>query len=433
MIYKNLIVALTTLLISSQLFAYVGNSSSEALLQFSAYVEASSTNNIDELIEKHVAHLFGPMSLAKYKAAPKGDYTISNIKTIALPSGGVRIDYDYSGLIVLERGPRTHYEILLPINLETVYEAGFVGAKNLCTDEHYQDQGDFWYFWSPSREGCPLIEEKDFQKVDASVEILDNSKSTRPEYEMLADKNGVIHISVLMGMDEPNLSWDPNISKDINATNFKKIKKSLTETFKFRSLKQWSRQQVSRISLLDSRTPYVEEFEKVYHRATGQNYKVVVRVFYGATGIDEKSKPFHYFLRDAIQNSALMIYDGHSGLGGNLHLLDIEKLRRFEFSPPKNRYQIYFFNSCSSYTYFNAMFFGRKKTSRDPKGTKYLDILTSGLETPFDGSATAIMGLINSVHQWSYRSTMTGFQELARRLSMENLFGVNGDEDNPTF
>ncbi len=58
-------------------------------------------------------------------------------------------------------------------------------------------------------------------------------------------------------------------------------------------------------------------------------------------------------------------------------------------------------------------------------------MITTGIETPFEGSAIAILGLINATHQWAYRGTKTGYQELARRLSLENLIGVNGDEDNP--
>ncbi|MDZ4662588.1 MAG: hypothetical protein SGJ18_13330 [Pseudomonadota bacterium] len=422
-----------TFLFSSQLFAYVGSSSSEALLRFNAYIETTKDNNVKELIEAHVEHLFGPMGLAKYKAAPKGEHSISKIQKTSMGDGKYRITYAYSGVIVLERGPRTHYEVLLPINLETIYEAGLIKKRNPCTDEHYQEKGDFWYFWSPSRKGCKLIEGTDYQRIDAEIETLPNSESTRPEYELLADKNGVIHISILMGMDEPKLSWDPNESKDINAKNYRKIKKSLIEDFEFVQLKSWSKEQIEQVSPLGSKTPFVEEYEKYYKRSSGQNTKVVVRIFFGATGIDEKSTPFHYFLKDAINNSALMIYDGHSGLGSNLHLLDIEKKHRFRFQPPKKRYQIFFFNSCSSYTYYNAMFFGRKRAQGDPNGTKYLDLLTTGLETPFDGSAAAILELINSVHQWSFRSTKTGYQELARRLSMENLIGVNGDEDNPSF
>lgn len=57
-----------------------------------------------------------------------------------------------------------------------------------------------------------------------------------------------------------------------------------------------------------------------------------------------------------------MIYNGHSGLGGHLDLKAIADLQGFRIAPNKNRYQIYFFNSCTSYTYDNTTYFNRKRT-----------------------------------------------------------------------
>ncbi len=161
-----------------------------------------------------------------------------------------------------------------------------------------------------------------------------------------------------------------------------------------------------------------------------------MQIFFGATGADENSRPFHYFLRKSLQDSAVLIYNGHSGLGGHLDLTEIVRLRGFkkmELNP--EAYQIFFFNSCTSYTYYNSRFFQKKRKpnqSVDPKGTKNLDILANGLSTSFDSDINTDMALVNAIHVWVKQGQRTSYKTMARRIDTDNLFTVNGDEDNPT-
>jgi hypothetical protein len=132
-----------------------------------------------------------------------------------------------------------------------------------------------------------------------------------------------------------------------------------------------------------------------------------------------------------------MIYDGHSGLGGHLDLEEIAKARNWKkIELNRNKYQIYFFNSCTSYTYYNALFFQKKvrkgRSKVDPKGTKNLDVLANGLSTEFDVMHDTSMRLIRAIHHYARANTWTTYQRLAEDIDSDNLFTVNGDEDNPT-
>ena len=60
-------------------------------------------------------------------------------------------------------------------------------------------------------------------------------------------------------------------------------------------------------------------------------------------------------------------YEGHSGLGANLSLKKLE-IKRLS----KKKYQLYFFNACSTYKYFNNEYLKAKG------GSKNLDIILSG-------------------------------------------------------
>lgn len=414
---------------------YVGADSTEAIMSYSGTVEMNgrSKPSVEEAkaqIDEQLNHLFGPMGEAAVPAVPKGDQKITAIKVAQKDQGVYKISYNYKGTIVLKNGPRTTYEILLPVNPSTIYEAAMVGKHNPCTDEHYQSEGDFWYFWNPANEGCRLEEGRDYLKVKAKIQRQANSKRTYPEYERLVDDDGVISISILMGMDDPEHQRDPNKSSDENAKNFREIKSSFIKGgWKSRV---WSEKEVREIvqaRLQKKDLSYVEEFSKEDER-DGRKIQLVARVVYGPSGIDEKSGSFHWFYKDALENSSIMMYDGHSGLGGHLDLESIEQMNGFRLQPSKSRYQIYYFNSCSSYTYYNTMYFGRKISSKDREGTKNLDILTNGLATYFSVMHDTDFALIRAVDAWASGKETMSYQTLARQIDSENLFGINGDEDN---
>lgn len=432
-----LVLASTTLMLSSAFASvpkgkerklYVGTNSTEALLEFNATVELDTARTPQEktmrnAIEAQLEHIIGPMSLTQYTAVPKGDHTVSEIKIVSKTTKTITIGYKYQGTIVLQNGPQSTYGIYLPINPAKIYTRAMVGEYNPCTDDHYQSEGDFWYFWSPEREGCKLTEGKDYVIVKAKVQRYTNSKLSYPEYQNLPDANGNVTVHVLFGMDDPELNRNPLKSKDINAYNYREfrnylIKNGYTAT-------TWTENQVKSVAKsLNGDAPFVETIQKG---------KLVYRFFYGPTGIDEDSLAFHWFYKDALENASIMMYEGHSGLGGHLNLDAIEESlgETIQFS---KRYQIYFFDSCTSYKYYNTAYFERKATAKDPKGSKKLDIFTNGLATAFSAmpaaSAAIAMALEKSLTHAQLGSAFVSYQTIAKQIDSENLFGINGDEDN---
>ena len=408
---------------------YVGKDSTEAVMTFDHEVEMKSTTAPTQEealhhINQQVLHLFGPMGAATYKGVPKGNHEITDIQ-ISRGKNSYIIRYHYVGTIVLKNGPTTEYEITLPVNPETIYETGLVGWKNPCTDSHYDMEQYFWYFWNPKNQGCRLKEGRDYKRVTAQIQRLANTKDTYPQYDRLVDDSGTIHISLLMGMDNPYLDPNPMNSTDINASNYRAIRNSLLR-LGFESLSTWSKEQIFSIATPRPKPlPYVEELEKQDQKA-----KIVIRLFFGPSEMDELSQTFHYFFKDAIENSSVMIYDGHSGLGEYLDLERMEQEEGFEMQPHQARYQIYYFNSCSSYPYYNSTFFNRKITDSDPKGTKNLDILTNGLSTYFYVLHDTNLAFIRAIDTWADGKARISYQKIAKEIDSGNLFGINGDEDN---
>ncbi len=416
---------------------YSASRSSEAVITFDHQVEFSARVKPDlelarEKIHQQVLHLFGSMAEATTKAVPKGNERITRVSVLQKP--GTRTHwiarYSYEGTIVLENDRSSIYEVVLPRNPDRIYRSGLEldrrgNPVNRCTDEHYQSEGDFWYFWSPDKPGCPLIEGVHYDRVASSVRRLENSVRTYPEYDRLADPSGRIRISILMGMDDPRFSKNPQVSADLNAENYRAIRRSLIEEQRY-SVRRLSPGEVRTTTGLDQPVAYVERFSRQAKRA-----RIEVTLFFGPSGIDEDSAAFHHFYRDAIENASVLIYDGHSGLGGHLDLESIEELQGFGIRPNRERYQIYYFNSCSSYTYYNSMYFGRKRSAEDPKGTRNLDILTNGLATYFSVLGESDLVLVKAIDRWADGGLARSYQALAGEIDSDNLFGVNGDEDNP--
>lgn len=416
--------------------AFSAKGATEATLTFSHEVEIESgskpsMSTAKEQVEKQVQHLFGPMERAEYKAAPKEDHTISNISIKKGETEGTYlISYDYEGTIVIDKGPRNKYDVILPNNPDSIFQKAMVRGHNPCTDDHYQTEGDFWYFWSPAPTypKCKLKEGEDYQVVHGQIEREKNTRTTYPEYDRLANKDE-IRIDVFFGMDDPSHNHDPAKSKDDGALSYRALKKRLEKSgFEFEA---WSDADSRQIVKGKATLPYVEEGTKQSGDITMR-----VRLFFGETGIDEDSRSFHYFFKDGLANASVVLYDGHSGLGGHLDLDAIAEAEGFRFTMPKNRYQILFFNSCDSYTYYNTKFFQKKRKGRgngiDPKASKNLDVLANGLGTEFDVEQNENFSLIDAIDDWAAKGKWTSYQKLAAEIDDDNLFTVNGDEDNPT-
>jgi len=385
------------------------------------------------------------MERSSAMAAPKEDHKIRLSGITEARPGTWRVSYSYEGTLVIQSGPRTRYSFPLPVNPTRVYAAAMNGSRNPCTDKHYQAEEDFWYFWSPagwgvdefprcklrSNENGTVEEGEDYEIVTGAIRRLEKDRTTYPEYDRLAvDK--VIDAHFFYGKDEPGGKADPYRSRDLNARAYREVASAL-RAMGF-TLRRWSEKEIHAVvpARVADGIVFVEEAVKSYPNGL----RLRARIFFGETGIDEASTGFHYFFRDALRNASVMVYNGHSGLGGHLDLKAIADLQGFRVAPNPNRYQIYFFNSCTSYTYYNTTYFNRKRgrnaRKTDPSGTKNLDILANGLATAFEVMHETDMALLRVIDGYAARGTWTSYQRLARAIDSDNLFTVNGDEDNPT-
>lgn len=405
---------------------YYGSQNQEARFIIQSYTYFGKSNGVPSSetiandVKVKVKYILGYMRRSSNPAAIYPKYTVSTLK-IEDTGSKYRVHYQISAKGSFQTGT-TSYTFLIPISHSTIYER----SEGKCTvaDESKIDASIFWYHWFPQLAGCPLVENVDYISYVAQLNLINNTIITYPEYERLF-QNGSLNMTTFFGVaNYEATNWDPNTSSDIAAKDYLHQRQILVETYGMQS-RVWSENEVRQYynPSSESPVPYIEDLTRVT-----RNGRVNVRLFFGNTGLEHDSKAFHIFLRPALMNQQIIIYNGHSGIGKNLNLASIESNRGVPFSLSSN-YQIYFLGSCAPYAYYTDMFFKRKISTSDPLGTKNLDLITFANESNFGNHYDD--RLIQAVMNYSINNIKTTYQNIIGQDTRFG-FGVNGDEDNPT-
>lgn len=141
---------------------------------------------------------------------------------------------------------------------------------------------------------------------------------------------------------------------------------------------------------------------------------VVINTYYGAETDDAPH-------RKALSSSDVVVYNGHSYIGWGP--LDPGRYSASTF--PKS-YQLFFFNSCVSFNYYEKDFFKMKG------GTENLDMITNGLESPVYGSGPAVGKLVGGLVSGkavSYKDLLVKGAQWGE-VGMDALRVVDGELDN---
>jgi len=407
---------------------YYGGKSTEAILRFEGKILLApglTATQKREAIDVQVQHLIGhfqaPTFLAKFKfpGVLGQNYKVILAREEAL-AGGVSVAYRFEGKVnyhrnVFRSSNKTTVPLNLPLDPEAIYELGVVRGKNRCTDVHYNAPGDFFYFWDPDMDGCPLKgNSTDVLRLKGTLEKLENTKATYPEYDRLYGKD-TLKAAIFIGY------IDNSSNRDIGAGTYRDLRASLPQlglTLK-EEKKQFRTSSNGREASggVNNRARFEGEVVNQF----GETMKLELTLLLSETESDNSDPTFHQHLVDAYQNADLVAYDGHSGLGGNL---DLNNLPVFTFN---RNYQIFFFNGCSSYPYFNVNYFNSK-----PGGSRNLEIITAGLPTLTSTSESNMLAFLTPF----LSGHLTSWQNIMNRIEASNgeedtyLMGVNGDEDN---
>lgn len=364
-----------------------------------------------EQVELQVQHLYGTFSThPDYVDNPgviRGDDAAKTIKilgaTASTQKGYAAVRYRFTDHAVFKKSllskGKTTIDFVLPRTPSTIYSP-------LCTDDHYTSIDDFWYFWNPFKDGCPITDDQ-LVHVTGHLTPIPNTTKTYPDYNALLGDNGngrLLSIVMLVGIDE-------NMSKaDFGRQTFEEALTMLIDDG----------------FALDTKRS--TKFDKILVKSK-PDFAAQVRLAL----LDQGSLDFVRAAKDGLENADLFIYTGHSGLGGYLPVdrFDQSSGGPLKLSPTKS--QIFFFNGCTTYSYYNLEYFKAKNPRNGKAARRNLDIVTSAIGASFGLGPNYDVILIKSLtnnRRPSWQTIMNNMYEYDTSLSA--LTHVNGDEENPT-
>ena len=385
--------------------------------------DPTTSGEIREQLDLQVAHIFAALTTHPgYDVKPgviANNYKLDQL--VVKPTDDkkiVSVSYRFRDRIALHedllKGDKPEITFVLPKEVTKIYEKGFTSSSdlNLCTDDHYNEESDFWYFWNPKQKGCPLKKD-DLVTVIGKLKLLPSTANTFPEYDMLHGDNGngkELKVVALFGIDESFRSGDlgrsayQNFMNILRDNNYVKIvDENKHKVFTLPNEKRFKLQ--LHVHLVD---PDDEEFDELVVDALNGNGKV--------------------------ENAAdIFLYDGHSGLGGHLAPGRFSDFIGKKLKLHKNKYQVFAFQGCTTYAYYNKNYFDLKKTSEDRFGSKFLDIITAGIGLQFSSGPMQDFVIVNGLLKGgkpTWQKIITDIYNVDPEATA--LHQINGDEDNPT-
>ncbi len=354
--------------------AIVGPSAVE--VNYSYYAEfINEVTDPSIAAREHARHLFGifhsprlvsQFGLSPFKfggiGAPRNDQEIKGQILEIIHPMQMRVGYTLKGKLILHKDVAAKLIAARKLTIPMPYQMNRIYNRN-CTDSHYQSLGDYWYFYDQYRYGCEYISKPPYSKP---VEITITPSETRdlpprPRLDLVRgdnDNGDLFAISIIHGFAN-----DSRKKGDEGRMNYQALHQFLKKEG-FKSIK-----------IDDEFENPLVRFEKDIKLVNGQNVHIQIDSLLVETSISSESKRFAKFLGKAVRQSDVIIYAGHSGLGGNLNIPWLEeKAGNFAFNRLKK--QIFYFDSCASYSYYLPMFQAEKSLSK-------IDIVTNGLSSYF--------------------------------------------------
>lgn len=357
----------------------IAPSAKELSYSFQSVVVATEDTgySAQELAEFQASYIFGIFSSAeqveKYGldpqlvgglGAPKREMNIRILSEKSI-DGKIEIKYSSSGTFIVHN--KVANQLLRKGLIQVPFpQEPFEIFDKKCTDSHYDSFDDFWYFYNPFRKGCEYLSKAPYAYT-AEIKIKPGSqvkREAKPRLDLLRGDNGngdLFSIYVIHGYYESSV--DPRDDGRTAFHNYNAFLRGLG---------------LSERSLREGTTWPLTEFRGVLQLQNGKDIEILIKHVLVESGAESRNVYFAKFFKEAIEQGDVVIYAGHSGLGSNLDIPLLEsKAGRIKF--PRNKRQIFFFESCSSYSYYLDTF-------KYEKTRATIDVVTNGLSSYFETS-----------------------------------------------
>jgi len=308
--------------------------------------------------------------------------------------------------------------------LPLVPEGLFERTGNACaTDDETGEQPapedlgahNLFYYFDPSREGCPLTD-ADLNIGHYVVHSSLDAPTVYPEYDQLTADGKITMVAIFGQITHGELS-----SSDWGFISFR------TFTYAFQ------RMGFTKTQTFENNRG--QQMKKTYPGGL----EVVVDMYTPVDFADDVPREqSNEVFRDAMRTHEIVYYNGHA-FYGSLRVLDEPT------AYPADTYQVIFMDACWSYAYYTKQVFRNKATESDPDGYVLADVvnntepgITGSEETAailyenmLKGAAAQYAGSDPSIYSWNNLITYMNAhaeQRAARRISHPDpeIYGASG-------
>jgi hypothetical protein len=373
-------------------------------------IRSRSNTNLSGQIKSQVMYAIGQLN-AEPGVARVSKLALTNIRTTY--TGGL-YKITYHAKMPVAWGSKTDlpttYTFTLPKRIDQTGQTAFLAKyAPTCSDAPSDATlGNYWYHYRPDDEGCT------FDPLDVTVSTAamtvsaQNTTAKYPEFHKIWE-DGAFNVVVIFGKYERGATspWDAGIS----AWNefYRTIRTEMGLTAVIQPAVTGDPGAENPAIVLTKRLPGGEE--------------VTVTMLL----VDElASTTAAWDARYAklTPGADFILYNGHAGLGANVRALS----SKGKWFPGK--WQLFFFNGCDTFAYADDTLAKTRAllNTDDPKGTKYMDVVTNAMPAYFHSLTGASMALIRAA--LSYMSSPKTYEEIFSGIDDVQLVNVDGEADN---
>ena len=339
--------------------------------------------------------------------------TIKSVAPVAGSPSLFQVTYDASFRIAWNRGYQVPASIRIPVPARGDYQGindFYTKYEGSCVqDRHELSFGNFWYYYRPLMNGCPLAartgqEEFTYILTISTARSTMNSQGKYPEYGKVWE-DGKLVVTAVFGKYASGTTAN---DEGINAYN--NMYSMLLQNF--------GRPSQSNINLRPREVPGVAhpDVRLVFDTRRGPVDVNILLV----DSLGSVSSAWNQHFNERTANSDLVAYSGHSGLGSNIRNFT----RMGQFTP--GQYQLYYINGCDTYTYVgNELAEAHRAANPESAPSRYVDIITNSMPSPFGSMASSTDSIL--VALYNQQST---YRQILSTINSGQNPNVTGEEDN---
>lgn len=398
---------------------------------FEGQVLTSSTANASAAVREQLFFTVGQLNGVKYERGTGGGVgrldavTITNVTTSADPSGKTLVRYKATlpvGWLDVYNAPKA-FTFVLPKDLTDAGERAFAAKYGTtCIDTfsaHDVGPWNMWYYYRPAAKNCRLVEADVVRATATIAPSAEASSGSYPEYDRIWS-DGELNAVVMFGRDNAN----DNSYSDFGVSNYAQFVYKLRGQFalgtKMEAVRCVGRPSDSCAGMPAAPGADFPDVTLEGKTSDGRLVRVTAMLINAPTNT---TTAWDRRYADLSSRADVIVYNGHAALGANVQALS--RKGRFQ----KGQYTIVSMMGCDSFAYVDGYMAAERArlNADDPKGTKYLDMITNLMPTnptKLPGAAFALLnGVMNPKAPRTYTQILGAFEA-------DHFAVVTGDEDN---